>query len=128
MNPTQALVAIWLNVATENMRRIQEVAQLRTLDRQDGRPRLSRVGYRYNAVDESADHNVLCTFEGDTLVAFTSDYYKESRDNPSPVDTGSAWPSSAMPSAPSTACRSRSARRTVLTAPWLYMVSPNPDS
>ena len=42
MNPTQALVAIWISVAAEHTAGIQEVAQLRALDRQDGRPRLSR--------------------------------------------------------------------------------------
>lgn len=52
------------------------MAQLRAFDRQDGRPGF-RMGYRYDAVDAGAHHNILFTFEGDTLVAFTSDYYKE---------------------------------------------------
>ena len=83
MNPTQALVAIWLNVASENTEEFRKWHNCEhSTDRMDG-PGF-RVGYRYNAVDENAHHNILCTFEGDTLEAFTSDYYRESRDNPSP--------------------------------------------
>ena len=83
MNPTQALVAIWLNVAAENKEEFRKWHNCEhSTDRMDG-PGF-RVGYRYNAVDAGAHHNVLCTFEGDTLSAFESDYYRESRDNPSP--------------------------------------------
>ena len=83
MNPTQALVAIWLNVASENHEEFRKWHNCEhSTDRMDG-PGF-RVGYRYNAVDAGAHHNILCTFEGDSLAAFESDYYRESRDNPTP--------------------------------------------
>ncbi len=126
MNPTQALVAIWLNVNEENREEFRKWHNCEhSTDRMDG-PGF-RIGYRYNAVDADAHHNVLCTFEGDTLAAFTSDYYKESRDNPSP------WTRQCM-------AFIRNAERAVYSlqatigephrydAPWLYMVSPNPDT
>ena len=85
-----------------------------------------RVGYRYNAVDAGAHHNILCTFEGDSLAAFESDYYRESRDNPSP------WTQECM-------AFIKNAERAVYSlevsigephrydSPYLYMVSPNPE-
>ena len=126
MNPTQALVAIWLNVAEENREEFRKWHNCEhSTDRMDG-PGF-RVGYRYNAVDESAHHNFLITFEGDTLAAFTSDYYKESRDNPSP------WTQKCMAFIKNAERAVYSLQATVgaphrFDAPWLYMVSPNPDS
>ena len=50
MNPTQALVAIWLNVAPENCEEFRKWHNCEhSTDRMDG-PGF-RVGYRYNAVD-----------------------------------------------------------------------------
>lgn len=126
MNPTQALVAIWLNVAPENTEEFRKWHNCEhSTDRMDG-PGF-RVGYRYNAVDENANHNFLITFEGDTLAAFTSDYYKESRDNPSP------WTRKCMAFIKNAERAVYSLQATVgaphrFDAPWLYMVSPNPDS
>ena len=126
MDPTQALVAIWLNVAAEHMQEFRKWHNCEhSTDRMDG-PGF-RAGYRYNAVDESANHNVLCTFEGDTLAAFTSDYYKESRDNPSP------WTRQCMAFIKNAERAVYSLRTSVgaphrYDSPWLYMVSPNPDT
>ncbi|MCY4381612.1 MAG: hypothetical protein OXE44_00480 [Nitrospinae bacterium] len=126
MNPTQALVAIWLNVDAENHEEFRKWHNCEhSTDRMDG-PGF-RVGYRYNAVDAGANHNILCTFEGDTLSAFESDYYKESRDNPSP------WTRECM-------AFIKNAERAVYSlqvsigephrydAPYVYMVSPNPET
>ena len=50
MNPTQALVAIWLNVDPENTEEFRKWHNCEhSTDRMDG-PGF-RVGYRYNAVD-----------------------------------------------------------------------------
>ena len=125
MNPTQALVAIWLNVDPENTEEFRKWHNCEhSTDRMDG-PGF-RVGYRYNAVDAGAHHNILCTFEGDSLAAFESDYYRESRDNPSP------WTQECM-------AFIKNAERAVYSlevsigephrydSPHLYMVSPNPE-
>ena len=126
MNPTQALVAIWLNVDPENKEEFRKWHNCEhSTDRMDG-PGF-RVGYRYNAVDAGAHHNILCTFEGDSLAAFESDYYRESRDNPS------SWTQECM-------AFIRNAERAVYSlevsigephrydSPYLYMVSPNPEN
>ena len=53
MDPTQALVAIWISVAAEHMQEFRKWHNCEhSTDRMDG-PGF-RAGYRYNAVDESA--------------------------------------------------------------------------
>ena len=84
-----------------------------------------RVGYRFNAVDPGANHNILCTFEDDTLAAFTSDYYRESMDNPSP------WTQKCMAFINNAERAVYNLQATIgephrYDAPYLYMVSPNP--
>ena len=125
MDPTQALVAIWLNVAPENTEEFRKWHNCEhSTDRMDG-PGF-RVGYRYNAVDENANHNILCTFEGDTLGGVYERLLQGIEGQSQARGQGSAWPSSKTRSARSTAYKPQSARRTVLMRHTLYMVSPNP--
>ncbi len=124
MSETEALVAIWLNVAPENRTVFRKWHNCEhSTDRLDG-PGF-RASYRYNAVNEDAPHDTLCIFEGDDLAAFTSDYYLESRNAPSP------WTRECM-------AFIRDAERAVFSlqvsigaphryeSPYVYMVSPNP--
>ena len=79
----QAAVAIWINVSPEHREEFRRWHNCEhSTDRLEG-PGF-RVCYRYNAIDESAHHDILCTFEGDDLAAFESRYYLDSRNNPSP--------------------------------------------
>ncbi len=124
MRTTQALVAIWLNVAPQNHEEFRRWHNCEhSTDRMDG-PGF-RVSYRYNAMAQDAHHDFLCVFEGDDLAAFESAYYLESRNNPSP------WTRKCM-------AFIRDAERAVLSlqesvgephrydAPYVYAVSVNP--
>ena len=116
MDPTQALVAIWLNVAPENCEEFRKWHNCEhSTDRMDG-PGF-RAGYRYNAIDpENANHNVLCTFEGIPSRRLRVITTKNRGTIPRP-GRASAWPSSKTRSARSTACKLRSVNRTATTPP-----------